>query len=120
LTLKTQITADLAVIFNTDEFAENITYTPTGGLPATITAIAVREAPGQEPYVRGPGTAECVIWVKAADVSDPQHGDVFNFDSAKWRGSGADVISGDWELAPEGVIYFDDYVLEIALQRKLE
>jgi len=61
-----------------------------------------------------------VIWVKAADVSDPQHGDVFNFDSAKWRGSGADVISGDWELAPEGVIYFDDYVLEIALQRKLE
>jgi hypothetical protein len=120
VTLKTQITADLAVIFNTDEFAENVTYTPKNGLPATVPAIIARDAPLQEPYVRGADTAECVIWVKASDVEDPQHGDIYNFDSARWRGSGKDVISGDWEMAPEGIIYRDDDILELALQRKME
>lgn len=102
------------------DFSESVTYTPKGGLPVIIDAVIEREAPFQEPYVRGPDTAECEIWVKAADVTDPQQGDIYNFDAARWRGAGKDVISGDWEMAPEGMIYQDDYVLQIALQRKFE
>jgi len=40
MTLKTQIAADLnTVFFNTDDFADSVTYTPAGGTAKTIKAI---------------------------------------------------------------------------------
>lgn len=39
MTFKTQLTTDLAVFFNTDEFAESVTYTPSGGTAKVINAI---------------------------------------------------------------------------------
>jgi len=107
MTLKTQMTSDLAAFFNTDEFADSITYTPDGGDPATISAIVVRDAPLQEPYVRGEQNAACIITVKTVDVASPQRGDKYT------------ISSEDWYMDVDGVVYQDDNVLEIALEREL-
>lgn len=43
MTFKNQLATDMAeVILNTDEFAEDIVYTPKGGNAATIAAIVLR------------------------------------------------------------------------------
>jgi len=106
MTFSTQRTMDQAVFYNTTEFAESITYTPVGGVAVTISAVVDRSGPQQELYVRGPTIAICTIHVKTTDVTTPQWGDKYTFDSA------------DWRMDPElGVIYQDDYDLEIALER---
>jgi len=110
MTLKTQLTSDLDSFFNTDEFAEEITYTAKGEDAVTISAIVMREAPLQEPYVRGPETATCEIIVKISDVATPQHGDTFTLNDSEI-----------WEFDPtNGVIYQDDDVLHILLERRLD
>ena len=44
MTFKEQVEADVAAVFlNEDEFAESITYTPTGGVARTILAIVDRQ-----------------------------------------------------------------------------
>ena len=107
MTLKTQITSDLCAFFNTDEFAETVSYTAVGGAAVDITAMVERGNPLQEPYVRGEETATCEIWVKVSEVSDPQYGDLFVFDSETW------------EFDPvRGVIDQDDDVLVIGLVRR--
>lgn len=107
MTLRTQMTADMAAIFNTDEFAESVIYTPSSGLARTISALVNRDAPLQEPYVRGPDTALCIIYVQASEVASPQRGDKYNIDSE------------DWHMNADGVIYEDDQLLEIILEREL-
>lgn len=108
MTLKTQMTSDLAVFFNTDEFADDtVIYTPTGGSPTTITAIVDKDDVFQEPYVRGPETAICEIIVKVSEVTTPQFGDTFAIDSVVW------------EFDPSrGVLYSDGYIFIIALERQ--
>ncbi len=107
MTLKTQLTIDMSVFFNADEFAETVSYTPKGGAAVDITAIVTREGAHQEPYVRGPSTAIGSVIVKKSDVSNPQHGDTYAFDSQTW------------EHDPEnGVTYEDAQVHEIALRRR--
>ena len=110
MTLKTLMTNDLSAFFNTDEFAESITYTPAGGAAVTISAIVMRDAPAQQPYVRGENTATCEIIVKLADVATPQHGDTFTLNDSEI-----------WEFDPSsGVVYRDDDVLHIVLERRLD
>jgi len=107
MTLKTQITSDLATFFNTDEFAETVSYTAVGGAAVDITAIVTRDNPFQEPYVRGEETATGEIEVQKSEVSDPQYGDLFTFDSETW------------EFDPvRGVIHYDDDIFVIALVRR--
>jgi hypothetical protein len=107
MTLKTQMTNDLNVFFNTDEFAENVTYTPNGGEGTTIQAIVNREGPLQEPYVRGAETATGDIMVQRSQVTTPVRGDKYTFDS------------NDWYMDADGVTYMDDDVLIIVLERDL-
>jgi len=107
MTFKTDMTSDLSVIFDTDEFAESIDYTPKDDWERTIPAIVDRTASSQEPYVRDEDTATCDITVKASDVTTPQQGDTFYIDEQTW------------EMSPElGVVYKDDRVLIIALRRR--
>lgn len=107
MTLKTQMTSDLSVFFNTEEHAETVTYTPKGGAAVSIDVIVNREADFQEDYVRGRETATCTIMVKVTDVTDPQHGDVYTFNSE------------DWDMdSTRGVIYEDSYILIIGLERR--
>lgn len=87
MTLKTQITADLSSFFNADEFAESVNYTPDGGDLVAITAIVMREGTHQETFIRGPETATATIMVKKTEVTTPQQGDLFTFDSQNWRPS---------------------------------
>lgn len=42
MTLKTQMAADAAALMTTDEFAEAVSYTPSGSAPITINAIVER------------------------------------------------------------------------------
>lgn len=108
MTLKTQMTTDLSVFFDSDEFAESVTYTPTGGEATTITAIVVQDMPFQEPYVRGEMTAVCDLIVQRSEVSNPQEGDAFTFGGETWR------------LDPDrGVVYEDDWIYEIGLEREM-
>jgi len=109
MTLKADILTDLDdVFFDSDEFAESVTYTPKGGAASTITAIVIKDSPFQEPYVRGEETARCEIEVKASDVASPQYGDTFTIDSVVW------------EFDPSrGVIRDDGYTLLIGLEREL-
>lgn len=107
MTLKTQMTTDLAAFYNEDEFAESIDYTPLGGAQIGITAIIDREYSHQEIYIRGPDTAMALISVRKSEVSNPQYGDTFAFDSQTW------------ELQPEhGVSYEDDEEYEIMIVRR--
>lgn len=108
MTLKTQLTSDLSVFFNSDEFAESVTYTASGGEATTITAVVVRSMSHYEPYVRGENTAMAEIICKKSQVSAAGYGDTFAFDSQTW------------ELDPvRGVIYEDDDVVHVALERRM-
>jgi len=107
MTLKTQMITDLAAIYNDDEFAESVSYTPVGGVQTTITAIVDREYPHQEDYIRGPDTATALISCQKSEVSNPKYGDIFVFDSQTW------------ELDPgNNVIYEDDEEVEVMLVRR--
>ena len=111
MTLKTQMAADMAVFYNTDDYAEEITYTPTGGDAVTITAIVTRDADNQDAYVRGPETATALLQVQISDVTNPVHGDTF---------TGGLLGADTWGLDPEkGVLEktANDYVL---LVRRVE
>jgi len=105
VTFKSQLTTDLAVFYNYDEHAETVSYTAVGGSATDITAIVERTGPNQEPYVRGEIDTGVIIQVKRSEVSNPQHGDTYVFDSATW------------EHDVEGVIYKDAQEYHIALRR---
>lgn len=108
MTLKSQLTDDLSTFFNTDEFAETVSYTPIGGLATDITAIPERGNPFQEPYVRGEETATCEITVMRSEVSNPQYGDIFTFASSEV-----------WEFDPvRGIISQDNDTYLIGLVRR--
>ena len=82
MTFKTQMINDLSVFFNTDEFAETITYTPSGGSPVEISAIpGDQNATLQDPP---PAGDTMTIFVKASDVSDPGYKDQFTINSETW------------------------------------
>jgi len=106
MTFSSQLTTDLAVFFNTDEFAETVIYTATGGVAASITAIVTREGEGQEPYVRGIFTATALVLVKKSEVATPRHGDIYAFDSQTWEHDPG-----------RGVGYEDAQLHEVALRR---
>jgi hypothetical protein len=91
MTLASQMAAAFDATYNTDEFAESVDYTPKGGAKKTITAIVSRVGPSQEPYVRGEATARAVVRCRKSEVTNPQQGDLFEFDSA------------DWYVDPDGV-----------------
>ncbi len=76
------MTADLDVFFNTDEFADTITYTPADGDPVSISAVlGDQNATIQDPE---PAGDSMVIFVKASDVADPGYRDQFTINSETW------------------------------------
>jgi hypothetical protein len=96
MTLKTQMATDLAVFFNSSEFAESVTYAGTA-----ITAVVM---PGQAIEAGGSMTAErtvkrATLFVKASDVAAPAYRDAVVIDGDTWH-----VIQipgedeGVWEL----------------------
>lgn len=108
MTLKTQITSDLSVFFNADDFAETIQYINSDKVETDIVAIVTMDDPSQEPYVRGESIATCEIEVQAKDVPNPQYGETFVFGGYTW------------EFDPTmGVTHITDNVIKISLEREL-
>jgi hypothetical protein len=73
VTFQTQIAADMAVFFNTDEFAEAATY---GTTEITVVEAEVGERDTGVPGFTVPLYA---IFVKASDVARPKAGDAVTF-----------------------------------------
>ena len=82
-TFDTQLTAELAsVFFNTDEFAESITYTPSGGTSKTVKMIPDEEDPGSQ-TLAPPGDS-MIILVQSAEVTAPLRGDTYTIGGITW------------------------------------
>ncbi len=65
MTLKTQLPTDAINVFlNSNELAESITYTPSGGAAKTINAVIDRERLNQQGQDQGRTVSkECEIWI---------------------------------------------------------
>lgn len=99
---------DLPIFFNADEFSDVVSYSAVGGAPVNINAIIIRAEIFQEPYVRGPRLATATLHVKKSEVTNPQFGDTYTFDSYTW------------EMNPsQGVIYEDANIYIVALERRI-
>jgi hypothetical protein len=98
----------LTTFFDVDEFMDVVSYTAVGGAPVNINTIITRDEIFQEPYVRGPRLATAKVHVKKSEVSNPQFGDTYTYESYTW------------EVDPNrGVIYEDANVFVIALERRM-
>lgn len=110
MTLKTRITSDYAVFLNSDEFAESISYTPTGESAKSIKAVVVRENVNPDTQTQGRVMQrECELYIatdstagvetvtKGADTASfPVH---YGGSNVTWQV--ADVIGKDdgiWHL----------------------
>jgi len=83
MTLKADILTDLDdVFYDTDEFAETATYTPSGGAAVPVTIIPEEMDPSI--MSDAPPGDERIIRVKTSDVSNPQRGDAFVIDTETW------------------------------------
>ena len=82
MSLKEQMAADVsAVFFNTDEFAETVTY--NGASIVAIPEIGESNKKGNE--FSGDGSADrAEFCVKATDIADPVPGDVIVHNSKSW------------------------------------
>ena len=90
MTLKDQMTADMATFFNADEFAETIVY--AGASIVAIVDIGVSNESGTEFGSDGRSDRGQVI-VKASDVAAPKTGDVIVMRGETWRV--AQLVSSD-------------------------
>lgn len=85
MTLKSQIAADLAdstLFFSTDGFAESVTYTPSGGVAKTITAIRDEENPASQTPIP-PGDTMIVV-ARSTEVTAPGRGDAYAIGGETW------------------------------------
>ena len=99
MTLKTQMTSDLSAFFSTDEFAETIIYTPSGGDAVSIVAILEDMDPSIMDVA--PPADSMILHVLYSDVSDPQRGDTFTISSETWylvENIGGGSHEGTWKL----------------------
>ncbi len=81
MTLKSDIAIDTAIFFDNNEFAVQATYTPFGGVATAINVLFDEDTPVQNPET---GTIEGVspqISVRASDVPNIGHKDIFVIDS---------------------------------------
>ena len=80
MTLSSQLTTDLPVFFETDEFAQTITYAG-----ASITALVLFNENLDAAGGRESAMAMGEIWVKVSDVALPAYRDVVVIGSDTWN-----------------------------------
>jgi len=100
MSLKTDMLADLDdVFFNTNEFAETVTYTPYGGTAGSIAAIpedidpSIMDVP--------PAGDSMLLTVKVSDVPNPLRGDTFLIGTETWhlvKNLGGGAYARIWSL----------------------
>lgn len=98
-TFKEQMALDQAVFFNTDEFAESVTYTSVDYGGKTIDIImADEDESGQVPVAPGD---TMIILAKYADITLPQRGDEFTINDETWyfvENVGGGSSEGIWHI----------------------
>jgi len=104
MTLKEQMSADVSAVFlNTNEFAQAVTYTPSGGGGSSINAVFDESA---DPSYEEDGKIKIrrgTLVISIADVSAPAHGDAVTVSSEAWE-----VLSITWK---------DAYMASLELRR---
>jgi hypothetical protein len=88
MTLKTQLSSDMSTFFNTDEFAESVTYEGSA-IDAVVTAWTDHDE-GDSPRVETPDLG---LIVQVADVTLPVTGDAVIVSAVTYRV--ADIVHGD-------------------------
>jgi hypothetical protein len=82
---------------DTNDFAEEITYTPYGGSPVTIEVVINEDFPNQQDYERGTNYAFATITAHNDDISSPKRRDRFTFHGYNWEvGTDAYQVHGDF------------------------
>jgi len=81
MTLAAQLTTDLSVFFNTDEFAVAASYTPSGGTAKTINVIFDKDYAA----LSGVGDYRDVCLAKASDVSAAKPGETLVIGSTTYK-----------------------------------
>ena len=95
MTLKAQLTTDLSVFFDTDEFAEVVTYNS-----ASIKAVVdygVNQS--LDDNINDSNMTKATIFVKASDVPDPKYRDTVIINAVVW--DVMNIAEGDgyaWKL----------------------
>jgi len=109
MSFSTQLTADDLAIYNTDEFAETVTYN-SGSISAIVDyGEALDEVTGRM-------VATAQMSIKVSDVASPARRDVVVINSVTWYVS--DTISGngsDWDLLlfrDERMIFKEEKIYE--------
>jgi hypothetical protein len=83
LTFKDFMADDLAAFFNVDEFAEEVTYTPTGGVAVVVGAIVEAE---QNQVMTGARTSRIgSIYIRGSEVASPGYRDSVTINGTVWR-----------------------------------
>lgn len=91
MTLSDQLTTDLAVFFNTDEFARSVTYAGNA-----IDALVVYDENLDAAGSRGSAMARGHLVVKVSDVPAPVYRDTVVIGSDTWRVRR--IIYGDGQI----------------------
>lgn len=81
MTLKTQITTDLDVFLNDDEYADEGTYTPTVGAAVTGNVILDQDYDGSE----GVGSYRYFAYAKASFLGSAKPGDSVAIDGVTYK-----------------------------------
>ena len=103
---------NISEFFDTDEFAEAITYTASGGSPKSITAVVDRSDAFQEAYEgSGKRWALAEITLQASDVTAPGYNDRF---------TGGSLGSESWEVDPSRGVFYTDTNIHVVALRRLE
>lgn len=92
MTLKTQMTSDLATFFNTDEFADTVSYNGSDILGVVDFGEDLNE---QTDGLQALAT----LFVKKSDVADPNYRDTVVINSVTWHVSNVQEGDSDvWKL----------------------
>lgn len=94
MTLSDQLTSDLSIFYDTDEFAETVTYNGSA-IPAIVDYKTNLDDAGS----RGSAMAIAEISVRASDVAAPAYRDTVVIGSVTWKVRR--TLSGDgkeWKL----------------------
>jgi len=98
MTLKDQMAADLAAIFyNTDDFAESVTYTPADATPAKTISAIIDYGQGDEYKGADSYGVRAVIRVQASEIAQPARKDEVTIGTDTWVVIGADLIADGLE-----------------------
>jgi hypothetical protein len=96
---------DLAAMFDVDDWATDVTYTPAGGSPIAVVAIIDRGLVGESRDGVSVARRRLTAMVRASDVATPVAGDEISYggDDYTVYPEGLDEIEVVWTLALQKV-----------------